>query len=136
MSLLAPTAISTLESQKMVQHFEQISTSSASSSHIFVIGILSPKTMQHFETRSIWTVKFHSWQHWAFSSVLLVVTNVDPLLKDECKVFWQSRRSSKAPDSCAWSSVTESTVPEMRPSVLEKRSCKSTCRKRAPWGCF
>jgi len=130
MSLLAPTAISTLESQKMVQNFDQIST------HIFVIGILSQKIMQHFETRSIGTVKFHSWQPWAFSSVLLVVTHVDPLLKDECKVFWQLGRSSKAPDHCAWSSVTESTIPEKRPSVLEKRSFKSTCRMCAPWGRF
>jgi len=32
---------------------------------------------QHFETRSIWTVKFHSWQPWAFSCVSPVVSNVE-----------------------------------------------------------
>jgi len=43
--------------------------------------------MQHIETRSFWTVKFRSWQPWAFSSVLPVISNVDLLSKDEWKVF-------------------------------------------------
>ena len=38
---------------------------------------LITEMMQRFETRSIWTVKFHSWQPWAFRSVLPVVSNVE-----------------------------------------------------------
>jgi len=116
-------------SQKMMQQFDRIFTSLSSSCGISAIGISSQKMVQHFETRSIWTVKFRSWQTWAFSSVLLVASNVDRLLKDEWKVFlsllcrvcWQWKRPSKPFDYCAWPSVAESTMPKMRPRVVEER---------------
>jgi len=81
---------------------------------------LITEMMQHFETRSIRTVKFHSWQPWAFSCVLLVVTKV------EC--CWKMSREFSC-HLCAGFFDNESVLQRHLTSVHGQVSQKVQCPK-------